>query len=184
MPSYDPRGTFGMGLAYATSDRGACHMRAFTAGDDILGGAAAADSLAGRARLVVDQQDFTSVAWTGVWCANMALDADFLGAHFRHLWGRETTAVELMTIGARIWNLGRLLNLREGLSRADDRLPARILGTPHPDGGAAGKVIGGGAFEQALDEYYALRGWDAEGVPTDATLRRLSLEGLRDGGPA
>ena len=100
MPAYDPRGTFGMALGYATSDRGACHMRAFTAGDDILGGAAAADSLAGRARLVVDQQDFTSVAWTGVWCANMALDTDFLGVHFRHLWGRETTAAELTATGS------------------------------------------------------------------------------------
>ena len=89
MPAYDPRGTFGMGLGYATSDRGACHMRAFTAADDILGGAGAADSLAGKARLVVDQQDFSAIAWTGVWCANMALDTDFLGVHFKHLWGRE-----------------------------------------------------------------------------------------------
>ena len=178
MPAYDPRGTFGMGLAYATSDRGACHMRAFTAGDDILGGAAAADSLAGRARLVVDQQDFSAVAWTGVWCANMALDTDFLGAHFRHLWGRETSHEELMTIGARIWNLGRLLNLREGLRRADDCLPERILGAAHPDGVAAGKVVGAGPFSAALDEYYDLRGWDAEGVPTRETLARLSLTGL------
>ena len=175
MPAYDPRGTFGMGLAYATSDRGACHMRAFTAGDDILGGAAAADSLVGRARLVVDQQDFSAVAWTGVWCANMVLDTGFLGAHFRHLWGRETSHEELMTIGARIWNLGRLLNLREGLRRDDDCLPRRILSVPHPDGVAAGKVVGADAFREALDEYYALRGWDAEGVPTRETQARLSL---------
>jgi aldehyde:ferredoxin oxidoreductase len=158
-------------------------MRAFTAGDDILGGSAAADSLAGRARLVADQQDFTSVAWSGIWCANMALDTDLLGVHFKHLWGRETTAEELMTIGARIWNLARLLNLREGLTRADDRLPARIVETPHPDGGAAGKVPGAAAFAGALDEYYALRGWDADGVPTPATLRRLELDGLGSDGP-
>ena len=178
MPAYDPRGTFGMGLGYATSDRGACHMRAFSAGDDILGGAGAADSLEGKARLVVDQQDFSAVAWTGVWCANMALDTDFLGAHFKHLWGRETTSEELLTIGARIWNLGRLLNLREGLRRQDDRLPERILSVPHQDGVAAGKVLGAGAFRAALDEYYRLRGWDAEGVPTRDTLSRLSLAEL------
>jgi len=182
MPAYDPRGTFGMGLGYATSDRGACHMRAFSAGDDILGGAGAADSLEGKARLVVDQQDFSAVAWTGVWCANMALDPDFLGAHFKHLWGRETTPEELLTIGARIWNLGRLLNLREGLRREDDRLPERILSVPHPDGVAAGKVLGAGAFREALDEYYRLRGWDAEGVPTRDTLSRLSLAELSPGG--
>ena len=181
MPAYDPRGTFGMGLGYATSDRGACHMRAFSAGDDILGGEGAADSLEGKAQLVADQQDFSSVAWTGVWCANMALDTDFLGVHFRHLWGRETSHDELLTIGARIWNLGRLLNLREGLRREDDRLPERILSVPHPDGVAAGKAVGAEAFRESLDEYYRLRGWDAAGVPGRAKLGELSLADLGRG---
>ena len=175
LPAYDPRGTFGMGLGYATSDRGACHMRAFTAGDDILGGEAPADSLEGKPALTVEQQDFSALAWTGVWCANMAVDTDFLGVHFRHLWGRETSHEELMTVGARIWNLGRLLNLREGLSRADDRLPD-ILDVPHPDGAAAGKAITSEEFRAALDEYYRLRGWDADGVPEEATLARLSVD--------
>jgi len=102
--------------------------------DFYTGRAGPADSLDGKARLVVDQQDFSAVAWMGVWCANMALDTDFLGVHFRHLWGRETSHEELMTVGARIWNLGRLLNVREGLRRDDDRLPERILSVPHPDG--------------------------------------------------
>ena len=175
LPAYDPRGTFGMGLGYATSDRGACHMRAFTAGDDILGGEAPADSLEGKPALTVEQQDFSALAWTGVWCANMAVDTDFLGIHFRHLWGRETSHEELMTVGARIWNLGRLLNLREGLSRADDRLPD-ILDVPHPDGAAAGKAIAREEFRTALDEYYRLRGWDADGVPEEETLARLSVD--------
>jgi aldehyde:ferredoxin oxidoreductase len=175
LPSYDPRGTYGMGLGYATSDRGACHMRAFTAADDILGGEAPADSLEGKAALTVEQQDFSALAWTGVWCANMYIDTDFLGVHFRRLWGRETSHSELMELGARIWNLGRLLNLREGLSRRDDRLP-EILDVPHPDGAAAGKTIPADEFRAALDEYYRLRGWDAEGVPTEETLARLSVD--------
>jgi aldehyde:ferredoxin oxidoreductase len=175
LPSYDPRGTYGMGLGYATSDRGACHMRAFTAADDILGGEAPADSLAGKPALTVDLQDFAALAWTGVWCANMYVDTDFLAAHFRHLWGRDTSHDELMTIGARIWNLGRLINLREGFGRIDDRLPD-ILDTPHPDGVTAGKTITKDEFRAALDEYYALRGWNADGVPTEETLTRLSLD--------
>jgi aldehyde:ferredoxin oxidoreductase len=175
LPSYDPRGTFGMGLGYATSDRGACHMRAFTAADDILGGENPPDSLKGKAELVAEQQDFSAVAWTGVWCANMYMDTDFLGVHFRHLWGRETSHEEIMTTGARIWNLGRLLNLREGFAREHDSLPA-ILGVPHPDGAAAGKTVGAQEFRAALDEYYGIRGWDAEGVPTEETLARLSLD--------
>ena len=175
LPSYDPRGTFGMGLGYATSDRGACHMRAFTAADDILGGEAPADSLEGKPALTVEQQDFSALAWTGVWCANMYVDTDFLGVHFRHLWGRETSHEELMTIGSRIWNLGRLLNLREGFTRQHDRLPA-ILDVPHPDGTAAGRTVSADEFRAALDEYYRLRGWDAEGVPTKETLTKLSLD--------
>ena len=84
-----------------------------------------------------------------------------------------------MTIGAHIWNLGRLLNLREGLRRDDDRLPERILSVPHPDGVAAGKVVGADAFHTSLDEYYRLRGWDDEGLPGEETLSRLSLTELR-----
>ncbi len=175
MPAYDPRGTYGMGLGYATSDRGACHMRAFTAGDDILGGSAPPDSLAGKAELVAEQQDFSALAWTGVWCANMALDTAFIGDHLKHVWGRDVTHDELMTAGARIWNLGRLLNLREGLGRGDDQLPERILRVPHPEGVAAGKAMGDAAFREALDEYYRVRGWDEDGVPTAETLDRLSL---------
>ncbi len=184
MPAYDPRGTFGMGLGYATSDRGACHMRAFTAADDILGGTGAADSLEGKAQLVVDQQDFSAVAWTGVWCANMAIDTEFIGIHLAHLWGRQASHDEIMTVGARIWNLGRLLNLREGVGARDDRLPERILSVPHPDGVAAGKTVGAGAFREAVGEYYRLRGWDADGVPTGETLERLSLTGFAGGGSA
>jgi aldehyde:ferredoxin oxidoreductase len=175
LPSYDPRGTFGMGLGYATSDRGACHMRAFTAADDILGGEAPADSLEGKPALTVEQQDFSALAWTGVWCANMFIDTGFIGVHFRHLWGREASHDELMEVGARIWNLGRLLNLREGFSREHDRLPV-ILDVPHPDGVAAGKTVGAEEFRGALDEYYRVRGWDAEGVPTEETLAKLSLD--------
>jgi aldehyde:ferredoxin oxidoreductase len=150
-------------------------MRAFTAGDDILGGEAPADSLEGKPALTVEQQDFSALAWTGVWCANMAVDTDFLGVHFRHLWRRETSHEELMTVGARIWNLGRLLNLREGMSRADDRLPV-ILDVPHPDGAAAGKATAREEIRTALDDYYRPRGWDADGVPEEETLARLSVD--------
>jgi aldehyde:ferredoxin oxidoreductase len=175
LPAYDPRGSFGMGLGYATSDRGACHMRAFTAADDILGGEAPPDSLEGKPALTVEQQDFGALAWTGVWCANMYVDTEFLGAHFRHLWGRETSHEELMTLGARVWNLGRLVNLREGFARGDDKLPA-ALGVPHPGGAAAGKVIRDEEFTAALGAYYELRGWDADGVPREETLARLAVD--------
>ena len=82
----------------------------------------------------------------------------------------------MLATGARIWNLGRLLNLREGLRREHDRLPARILNEPHPDGASADHAIGAEAFDEALDEYYRVRGWDAEGIPLKETLERLAVD--------
>jgi aldehyde:ferredoxin oxidoreductase len=176
MPAYDPRATFGMGLAYATSDRGACHMRAFPAGDELLGGTSRPDTFAGKPQHVIDLQDFSSLSWSCGWCANIALDLDMVAAHVRHLWQRDLDATELTTLGARVWNLGRLLNVREGFSRKDDMLPHRILTVAHPDGAAAGRIMGLEAFEQALDEYYDLRGWDDQGVPSEETLSTLGVD--------
>jgi aldehyde:ferredoxin oxidoreductase len=175
MPAYDPRGLFGMGLAYATSDRGACHMRAFPANDELFGGRPP-DTLEGKAQYVIDLQDFTALAWTGIWCANMAIDVAFVAEHFRHLWRREVTDDELMALGARVWNLGRVLNLREGLAASDDYLPTRVLTMPHPSGAAAGRTIGEEALRAAIQEYYHLRGWDELGVPTEERLRELSVD--------
>ena len=175
-PGYDPRGSFGMGLAYATSDRGACHMRAYPTGSEVLTGEMPPYTLVGKARVVVDGQNYSSIAWTGIWCANWATTPGILAKHFRHLWKREPSEAELMGIGERVWNLGRLLNLRQGLSAEDDTLPSRILREGHPDGAAASQVIGETAFRTALSEYYALRGWDEHGVPTASTLHRLEVD--------
>ncbi len=178
MPAYDPRGTFGMGLGYATSDRGGCHMRAFTAGEDILGAAGdyKPDSLRGMPQLVAEQQDFSALAWTGIWCANISFDTAFIGAHLAHLWSRTPSHEELMDLGARIWNLGRLLNLREGARAEDDLLPARILAEAHTDGPAAGLAPGEASFREALAQYYRLRGWDVDGVPLEETLERYAVD--------
>ena len=133
-------------------------------------------TLVGKARVVVDGQNYSSIAWTGIWCANWATTPGILAKHFRHLWKREPSEAELMGIGERVWNLGRLLNLRQGLSAEDDTLPSRILREGHPDGAAASQVIGETAFRTALSEYYALRGWDEHGVPTASTLHRLEVD--------
>ena len=181
MPGYDPRGSFGMALAYATSDRGACHMRAYPTTEEVLVGSLPADSLEGKAELVVGLQDFCSVSWTGIWCSNWATSPEILGAQFRYLWGRDPDEAELMRVGARIWNLTRLLNLREGFDWTHDTVPERVLDDSHKDGGAAGNVIGREAFAAALQEYYRIRGWTPEGVPRPATLTRLGLDrALRD----
>ena len=86
--------------------------------------------------------------------------------------GLEFTQDQLFTVGERIFNLKRLYAVRCGITKKDDVLPNRFIKEPLPDGGAAGKVPG---IERMLLAYYKLRGWSAEGIPTDETIKRLDL---------
>jgi aldehyde:ferredoxin oxidoreductase len=176
LPGYDPRGSYGMSVAYATADRGGCHQRSYVQADEILGGDLPPDTMEGKAQRNVYWQDFTSLKYTGIWCEFWAIDADQIGQLMKHVWRREVDEDELMAVGARIWNLSRLFNLREGFTRADDTVPVRLLEEPFDEGPSAGRRIGGAAFEASLDEYYALRGWDARGVPTQARLDELRVD--------
>ena len=127
MPGYDPRGSFGMSLAYATSERGACHMRAYPISEEILSGRLPQHGLGGKAAWIIAAQDFCSLSWTGIWCSNWATDPSQLVTMFRHLWQRDDIGEdELLRVGERIWNLGRLLNVREGHRVFDDALPPRF----------------------------------------------------------
>jgi aldehyde:ferredoxin oxidoreductase len=184
LPGYDPRGSFGMSLAYATSDRGGCHMRTYPVADEILEGTRPADSLDGKAAQVIGGrvadgfigQNFSSVKFSGIFCDFWAVDPDQLSQMFKLVWPKEWTEDDIIRLGERVWNLGRLFNLREGVET--DTLPRSLY---HPSGAfaegpSAGKAIGQEAFEQALQEYYRLRGWDAKGVPTEAKLAEIGVD--------
>lgn len=168
-PGYDPRGMQGMGLAYATSSRGACHMRAKPWADDF-----ARVTSDGKADLVKATQDevgaidsagicfFASNVWTlDDWVPQ--LDAACEGG-----W----TAEKLREVGERVWTLERTFNLRAGMTKADDTLPQRILKDAAKSGPAKGMV---NELDKMLPEYYAARGWTPDGVPTNETLERLAL---------
>ena len=175
-PAYDPRGIQGMGLAYATSNRGACHLRGYTVASEILGIPEKTDPLEtdGKAGLVKAFQDvtaawdstglclFTSFAWT---LDNVApqMDAACEG---------EWTADRLLEAGERIWNLERDFNAKAGFTAADDTLPPRLLEERAKTGPAEGKVTG---LAEMLPEYYQERGWTADGQITDETRSRLGL---------
>ena len=175
-PAYDPRGIQGMGLAYATSNRGACHLRGYTVASEILGIPEKTDPLEtdGKAGLVKAFQDvtaawdstglclFTSFAWT---LDNVApqLDAACEG---------EWTSDRLLEAGERIWNLERDFNAKAGFTAADDTLPPRLLEERAKTGPAEGKVTG---LAEMLPGYYQERGWTADGQITDETRSRLSL---------
>jgi len=176
-PAYDPRGSFGMALAYATSDRGADHNRAWPVADEAFGNLDPF-TIEGKAELVHDDQVRTSLKWSTTMCdflaANLKLVARLLNA------ACETNYTEdsIKLVGERIWNLTRLFNLREGFSRKDDSIPQRVYLDPLPEGNPKGRVLPEQDFQKMLSEYYKLFGWDEQGRPTSETLRRLDLQEL------
>ena len=175
-PAYDSRAIQGMGLGYATSNRGACHLRGYTVSSEILGIPEKTDPLTtdGKPALVKAFQDataavdssglcvFTTFAWT---LNDIAPQVD---AACEGSW----TPEYMMEVGERIWNMERLFNNRAGFTHKDDNLPPRLVNEAAKTGPAKGLVNG---LAKMLPEYYQLRGWTAEGVPTNATLSRLAL---------
>ena len=175
-PAYDSRGIQGMGLAYATSNRGACHLRGYTVASEVLGIPVKTDPLVteGKADLVKAFQDatgvfdsagicvFTSFAWT------LADVQPQVQAACEGDWSMD----KLNEVGERIWNMERQFNLAAGLSARDDDLPPRLKTEPAKTGPAKGLVNG---LDQMKPEYYKVRGWNADGVPEKATLERLGL---------
>jgi aldehyde:ferredoxin oxidoreductase len=184
LPGYDPRGAFGMSLCYATSDRGGCHMRGWTIGGEVVTGTLVPDTLEGKAEKIIGSappdgfggEDFQSLKFSLILCEFWAVTYEQLRILFKHLWGRDVGDEEFARLGARVWNLGRLFNLREGVE--PDDLPVKLHAEEHAhaDGASAGKAIGTDAFRAALQEFYCLRGWDEHGVPTEATLAGLGVD--------
>jgi len=166
---YDARALQGMGLGYATSNRGACHLKHDVFAEDMED-----QSGKGKAIPCKESQDrvamidstglclFTTAAW-GMEEFCKQIDAACAGD-----WSVE----RLTTIGERVWNIERQFNLAAGLTAADDTLPKRLLEVPAPGGAAKGKVC---ELDVMLPEYYSARGWGKDGVPTKETLKRLGL---------
>jgi aldehyde:ferredoxin oxidoreductase len=155
---YDPRVLKGMGLAYATSDRGACHLRA-TVYKAELSGIIPPDQIEGKAELLIDWED-----------RHILFDTLILCRFFRDLYpwevlsllvnattGMELDKEQLGTIAANIINKTREFNLREGMKREDDTLPKRFFEEKLED---SGKVLLKSDFQKMISDYYRLRGWD------------------------
>ncbi len=166
---YDSRALQGMGLGYATSNRGACHLRHDVFSEDMED-----QTGNGKAQPVKDTQDktamidstglclFTTAAWDTEQYRQL-LNADL---------GKTWTTEDLLKSGERTWNLERLFNLKAGLASADDTLPKRLLEEPAPSGVAVGKVA---ELDKMLTEYYEVRNWNEKGEPVEELLDRLSI---------
>jgi aldehyde:ferredoxin oxidoreductase len=176
LPGYDPRGTFGTSLSYSTADRGGCHMRSYPVGDEVIAGTEPPDTMEGKAEYNINGQNFSSMKYVGIWCDFWAIDYHQMTLLMKHLWKREVSEEELRAVGERIWNLGRLFNLREGLRAADDYLPELLLTKPFKRGPSAGRVIGVDVFAEKTREYYRLRGWGEDGVPTEEKLAAIEVD--------
>jgi aldehyde:ferredoxin oxidoreductase len=176
-PAYDPRGSYGMALAYCTSDRGGCHMRAFPVAEEAFG-TVDPFTLEGKAEMVMNGQNFSAAKWTGIFCDFWAISMEDIAALTSAGTGREYSEQDMLVVGERIWNLGRIFNVREGFRRKDDIPPAALFDRALPEGPAAGKNFTRAEYDVALSEYYRLRGWDEDGVPTPERLAALGLEGL------
>jgi aldehyde:ferredoxin oxidoreductase len=174
LPGYDPRGSWGMGLAYATASRGGCHMSAWPVADEAFG-KVNPFTIEGKAQLVSTGQNTNAIKFSLILCDFWALSLDTMSQIMSCLLGREVRVSELETAGERIWNLLRLFNVREGFDIRDDSLPERIFKDALKSGVTTGKVLPRDQFAIMLQEYYRLRGWDKNGIPTPEKLAHLGI---------
>lgn len=177
LPGYDPRGSFGMALAYATSDRGACHLRSWPVGYEAFG-RLDPYSPDGKAKLIIRDQNRNSIKWSMIFCDFYAVNTETMAKFYYLVTGREISREQLYLIGERIWNLTRLFNVREGFSRKDDYPPYRIMRETLKEGPPKGKRVSKKVYEKMLIEYYRLRGWNMKGIPTKRKLKQLGLMDL------
>jgi len=176
IPGYDPRGTFGMGIAYATSDRGACHQRAWTVRAELNDPELKRFSFDKKAQIVKDVQDSIAAFFSLVLCDFAPVSQENCVEMWNLATGFNHTVESYLKCGERIWNLIRIFNLRENPGLEADELPPRFLKESFTKGPAKNIVITKEDFEKSLQEYYSLRGWDKKGIPTKEKLEELSLE--------
>ncbi len=198
LPMHEPRGKKGVGLSYATSNRGACHVQSHH--DEAYEKEKAFAPEFGfvppmmpmpRTYLGPEKVEFTVISqnWMGFlnsggFCRFTPYPAGIsiptVVGIFRSITGWDITHEEMLTMGDRAWNLARAFNVREGVTRKDDILPDR-LSEPLPDGAVRGERISKWELENALYLYYELRGWNKEtGIPTKGKLGELGLQFVAD----
>jgi len=171
LPAYDPRGAWGMGLAYATANRGGCHLTAWTISTEVYSGRYERFSIEEKAKIVKEEQDVrAAVACTGlcifaVKAMPLQTRSKIISSLVSSVTGIELSNGGFLEIGRRVYDLERLYNVNAGISRKDDTLPARIFEESVPEGPAKGQVIKRQDFEKMLDEYYSLREWSKNGIP-------------------
>ncbi|MCS6784600.1 MAG: aldehyde ferredoxin oxidoreductase family protein [Candidatus Caldarchaeum sp.] len=179
IPAYDPRGLKGFAVAYSTSPRGACHLRAYTPASEILGIPYKTDPLAteGKVDLVILLERLFAFADSLDMCkfSSFALGLEDYAALFSTFTGIDMTPEELLNTGERILTQERYFNQLHGLSRKDDKLPKRFMEVASPSGPSKGHVIDEATFNSLIDEYYRKHGWNMDGTIPQERLIQLAI---------
>lgn len=174
MPAYDGRAVQGMALEYATSNRGGCHVRGYLTSPEVLGIPLKTDPLVteGKAPLLKTFQDLTAAVDSSGIClfTTFGIGLPEIAAQYREAVGSDETDEEFLLKGERIWNIEKQFNIAAGVEK--DTLPPRLLREALPEGPAKGKVA---ELDVMLKEYYEVRGWSTEGVPTEEKVQELGL---------
>jgi len=174
---YDVRAAPAMGLAYATCDIGAHHNRAWaikydvekdraTYGEDKVQRVIYLQHL----RPMFDCLGVCRFPWV-----EFSLNPEFYARFYSAATGVETSLNDLLQRSEAVWNLTRLISLRQGLKADMDWLPERVFEDPIPEGPLKGSVLSRSMFKQMVKQYYAFRGWDENGLPTEGKLKELGL---------
>ncbi len=172
-PMYDPRGSWAMGLAYAVSDRGGCHMRAYPAAEEVYSGSVPPYTAEGKGELVYGMACYNAVKFSLIFCDFWALGLDTMAEIMTLVTGKAFTEDDMNTIAARVINLARAFNQREGFNRKDDTVPKRIINEALKTGAAAGQKIPEADFNKMLDEYYGALGWTKDGKVPESMINEL-----------
>ncbi len=175
LPAYDPRAIQGIGITYATSNRGGCHVRGYLISPEVLGLPEQIDrtTTEGKATWCKIFQDLTSVIDSMGLClfSSFALGAPQYANLINAATGTNYTPEQLLEVGERIYNIERQFNKKAGMKPEDDKLPKRLLEEEIPDGPSKGMIS---KLPVTLPEYYEVRGWE-NAFPKDETLERLGL---------
>jgi len=175
IPAYDPRGVKGMGLTYATSNRGACHLRAYAIASEVFGIPYETDPLAydGKVDLIITLERLFAVIDSLTFCkfSGFALTKDDYAALYSTFTGVEVTPDDLDIIGERIWTQERYFNQLHGFTRSSDVLPKRFF----EETSAKGEIYDRETFERMLDEYYQKHKYNSDGTVPEETLKELGI---------
>lgn len=173
-PQYEPRGSWGMSVSYAVSDRGACHMRSYAPNAEVFEASAPPYTGENKGQLVYDLAEFNAIKFSLCICDFWGtITYEIMAELLTMVTGTEWTPEDMATIGRRVINIGRAFNQREGFDRRHDTVPKRVVTEALKSGPAKGQVIPQEVFDDMLTQYYNVMGWDENGIMPEELVASL-----------